>query len=163
MKTQTKKYSSQMVKQLMENNRWNFWRKDWSKRIIVQWDNPQKQPLLKFRQGIIKILGKEFIYERAISSDKTQYMVTPKGLVKYKPETATKITFEDHGQDFLEWTIDKNGQILTCAPFQGSIWCRYMVTTKRFKVGGFVSIQKPDQALTIKYAIEKVEKVNVNN
>jgi hypothetical protein len=32
------------------------------------------------------------------------------------------LTFEDHGQDFLEWDIDENGKVVECRPFQGWVW-----------------------------------------
>lgn len=31
------------------------------------------------------------------------------------------LKFEDHGQDFLEWDIDRNGVVIDCRPFQ-SVW-----------------------------------------
>ena len=33
-----------------------------------------------------------------------------------------KIHFEDRGQDFLVWTLDKNGYVKKSEPFQQSIW-----------------------------------------
>ncbi len=70
------------VQELMDNNRWNFWKKDWSLRIIVEWDG--KIPLVSFRDQIIEKLGKDFIFERALNSDDTEYTVTKKGLVASK-------------------------------------------------------------------------------
>ena len=39
--------------------------------------------------------------------------------------TVITVTFEDHGQDFLEWDIC-NGVVVDCRPFQVSVWvnCR---------------------------------------
>jgi len=34
-----------------------------------------------------------------------------------------KIRFEDNGQDFLEWEVDDDGQVIGCEPFQASVWC----------------------------------------
>ena len=39
-----------------------------------------------------------------------------------KEETKYIIHFEDHGQDFLEWNIDKDGYVLDSKPFQRNIW-----------------------------------------
>lgn len=33
-----------------------------------------------------------------------------------------KITFEDAGQDFLWWIINKNNHVIDCGPFQKHIW-----------------------------------------
>lgn len=33
-----------------------------------------------------------------------------------------KIYFEDKGQDFLSWTLDKKGFVIDSEPFQRSIW-----------------------------------------
>lgn len=76
----------------------------------------------------------------------------------------TKITFEDHGQDFLTWTIDKRGIIIDCQPFQFSIWKKWIVINSDFKVGGFVEIKKgffgdKIETMTIKYPIQKIEKL----
>ena len=35
--------------------------------------------------------------------------------------TAVTVTFEDHGQDFLEWDI-QDGKVIACRPFQAGIW-----------------------------------------
>jgi hypothetical protein len=35
--------------------------------------------------------------------------------------------FEDHGQDFLWWTITEHGDVVGCGPFQSSIWEKCVV------------------------------------
>ena len=35
--------------------------------------------------------------------------------------TVTKITFEDHGQDFSEWYV-RDGIVIDCQPYQGRFW-----------------------------------------
>lgn len=32
------------------------------------------------------------------------------------------IYFEDKGQDFLEWDLDKDGQVIGCRPGQSWVW-----------------------------------------
>ena len=32
------------------------------------------------------------------------------------------ITFQDHGQDFLEWDLDDAGVVVACRPFQANMW-----------------------------------------
>ncbi|QRE00437.1 hypothetical protein [Burkholderia phage BCSR52] len=34
----------------------------------------------------------------------------------------TTIQFEDRGQDFLSWTLDENGVVIECKPFQAWLW-----------------------------------------
>lgn len=73
------------------------------------------------------------------------------------------ITFQDHGQDFLKWTITPTNRIEDCQPFQGSIWCNKYITNDELFVGGFVTIlttDHPSGILTIKYPIESIETVD---
>lgn len=37
-------------------------------------------------------------------------------------ERIKTIIFEDCGQDFLAWDVDKDGVVVACRPFQGSFW-----------------------------------------
>lgn len=53
------------------------------------------------------------------------------------------IHFEDHGQDFLEWDIDADGNVLACRPFQGSLWCRCLVLNPDLANGDYVQIRNP--------------------
>lgn len=70
------------------------------------------------------------------------------------------VTFEDNGQDFLEWDIE-NGVVTGCRPFQGSVWGGARVSNKTFKVGGFVRVTiKGGTTLTVKYPLTSV--VNTN-
>lgn len=52
-----------------------------------------------------------------------------------------KIDFEDHGQDFLSWWIDKRGEVIHCEPFQSSVWNGTMVMTNSIKVGKQIVFQ----------------------
>ena len=71
-----------------------------------------------------------------------------------------KIIFEDHGQDFLEFTVQNStGRIIDCKPFQFSIWSKYKVTnTKTLFKGGQVELSHliDGTTLTIKYTIEEI-------
>ncbi len=78
----TKAYSSEMVRQLLENTRWRFWSKDWTKSIVVQWDAKKGIILDNFKQDIIKIVGKNFKYERSLSIKNTEFIATKTGLTK---------------------------------------------------------------------------------
>lgn len=46
-----------------------------------------------------------------------------------------KIYFEDKGQDFLEWTLDKKGFVTKCEPFQDRIWKGTKVILVSVKIG----------------------------
>jgi hypothetical protein len=76
-----------------------------------------------------------------------------------------KITFEDHGQDFLTWTIDTElEQVVACEPFQASLWVGRKCTQRAFEVGGHVWLYNttreayPDAPdVKIKYPIAQIE------
>lgn len=71
-----------------------------------------------------------------------------------------KIHFEDHGQDFLEWTLDEEGFVIDCTPAQGSFWCMSGVNDhENLKVGDHVTIinERWDDELTINYPIERIQ------
>lgn len=71
----------------------------------------------------------------------------------------TKITFEDQGQDFLTWTINDDGDIIACEPFQFSIWSKWTVSNHTFRIGGHVHLFQGEELLTIKYPIANIETV----
>lgn len=51
------------------------------------------------------------------------------------------IRFEDHGQDFLEWLIEKTGLVVYCSPFQADVWCGAMVQhPESLKKGSIVRV-----------------------
>lgn len=78
--------------------------------------------------------------------------------MKKPSHSHTKITFQDQGQDFLEWTIDLKGKIIKCTPFQFGIWRKFKVMNETFEVNGFVTVKASyNETITIKYPIEKVE------
>ncbi len=87
MRTNAKKYSSETVKVLLENNRWNFWSKDWEKSIIVEWTNGTT--LKNFREDILKEVGPDFHYELFLGDEPTQFFTTKTGLKKIEVCTKT--------------------------------------------------------------------------
>ena len=66
------------------------------------------------------------------------------------------IHFEDHGQDFLRWTVSSGGDVVACEPFQSSIWCKAEIINRAdLQVGvqpvyKFPGVERP---LTLKYKI----------
>jgi hypothetical protein len=68
------------------------------------------------------------------------------------------IHFQDHGQDFLEWNIEK-GKVVGCRPFQASIWCGSKVHNRSLKVGDQVRITPPAlrERMVLRYPIERID------
>ncbi|MEK6882868.1 MAG: hypothetical protein AABY22_24810 [Nanoarchaeota archaeon] len=75
-----RKYSSKIIQELAENNKWNFWASDWSKRIIVKWESEHRPDIKKFSKDVIKLVGRNFKYERALNNEPVQYEATLEGL-----------------------------------------------------------------------------------
>jgi hypothetical protein len=70
---------------------------------------------------------------------------------------ATRVTFEDHGQDFSVWTIH-DGKVIECGPFQSDIWVGCKVLTTEFAVGEKVKVLTlHDEQMMLHYPIAKVE------
>lgn len=59
-------YSSTMVRDLMENDIYTFWSKDWKKKLIVQWDC--RVPLSQFSKKVQSKLGSGFGYELRVAA-----------------------------------------------------------------------------------------------
>lgn len=69
------------------------------------------------------------------------------------------ITFQDQGQDFLEWDI-KDRKVVECRPFQADLWVGSKVLTFPV-VGKQVEIQMPadrgGRRMWVKYPLVKVK------
>ncbi|MEM8550198.1 MAG: hypothetical protein AAGF10_05350, partial [Verrucomicrobiota bacterium] len=70
-----------------------------------------------------------------------------------------KITFEDHGQDFLWWVIDtKTGKIIDCGPFQAWVWCEQTVDqADSLKIGDRPLCKSGAGYRRLNYAITQIE------
>lgn len=89
-------------------------------------------------------------------SDTTRFVARP--LVPR--ELITTITFEDHGQDFLEWRVTHDGIVITCAPFQGFLWKKAKVlNVDQLTPGMHVRIRMPYES-GITQIVHLVEKVS---
>lgn len=78
------------------------------------------------------------------------------------PTGTTKIFhFEDNGQDFLHWYVDKNGKVLEAWPFQTSVWKDSIVGPHVMEVGeagdNMDYIFKDGSYNTLKHKIERIE------
>lgn len=68
------------------------------------------------------------------------------------------IQFEDHGQDFLKWTID-GSKVIDCQPFQFTVWGKCTVLTPESELipGAYVLVRIPaGKEMIVKYPIESV-------
>lgn len=74
-----KKYSSKLLQQLLTNEVFNFWKPDWSERIIIDW--PKNVNSKKFFPEVRKLIGEGFHYERSLNGT-VEYKATSKGLIK---------------------------------------------------------------------------------
>lgn len=67
------------------------------------------------------------------------------------------LTFQDHGQDFLTWQIEKD-RVVDCTPFQASTWVgSQILNPDELAVGKCVVIKckhKSSGTLEIKYPLE---------
>lgn len=72
------------------------------------------------------------------------------------------IEFQDHGQDFLEWDLDKNGKVVECRPFQGWMWEDRVVLNERLRKGSHVQVtgKYDGDELVIKYPLIRVTRVS---
>ncbi len=82
--------------------------------------------------------------------------------IQIKRLTKYKITFEDEGQDFLEWFIDKDGFVLDSKPFQRSVWAGKHTVPDFVQVGDLLPIfmeerKGKDCFSTVNYPIKKIE------
>lgn len=66
------------------------------------------------------------------------------------------VFFEDHGQDFLEWDIEK-GEVIACRPFQEWLWKGVKVHNRTIRPGDRLEITGPDGVRrTISHPVESV-------
>ena len=68
------------------------------------------------------------------------------------------IHFEDHGQDFLEWELDRTGKVINSTPFQPWNWInKQVINHDRLVIGGIVHIRDEfGEETTIKYPVEHI-------
>lgn len=76
----------------------------------------------------------------------------------------TRIHFQDKGQDFLYWDVDFLGVVVDCGPFQAFVWVGTVLDLPLPEVGGRPHFETKDgDYLTLNYAIEKIEEMEVAN
>jgi hypothetical protein len=75
-----------------------------------------------------------------------------------RDNTAITIRFVDHGQDFSEWDLDKDGFVIDSRPCQATQWCGNCVMNfGKLRAGGKVVIfTHTDGKLTMNYRIQSL-------
>lgn len=85
--------------------------------------------------------------------------------IKIKYLTKYKITFEDYGQDFLIWFLDKDGYVLDSQPLQRNIWAGKSTSPFFIQVGDLLPIFMEDKKgkdcfSYVNYPIKDIETLN---
>lgn len=72
-----------------------------------------------------------------------------------------QLTFEDHGQDFLRWIVDPDGNVLEAQPFQSDLWTQVQVVgIQAMKPGDTLSFVDPYGRLRwLKYRVAEIETI----
>lgn len=66
------------------------------------------------------------------------------------------VEIEDHGQDFLEWHLNKDGVVVDCKPFQAWIWVGNVVDLATVKQGFRLTMESGD---VLNYPTKKVKTI----
>lgn len=73
---------------------------------------------------------------------------------------AAIIEFEDKGQDFLFWELDRNGYVINSEPFQKEIWEGTWVDTLELEEGHCPIIRIPrlgDELRNLSYKVKSIK------
>lgn len=70
------------------------------------------------------------------------------------------VFFIDDGQDFMEWDINDEGEVVDCRPFQGDIWIGTKVHNKDIRPGDYLNITtRAGMRRALIHAVEKVQEL----
>ena len=67
------------------------------------------------------------------------------------------ITFEDMGQDFLEWDLDASNTVVTSRPLQHSVWAGLTVSKLRLGRKPTIEGKGLERPVCLKYRVIKIE------
>ena len=73
------------------------------------------------------------------------------------------VFFVDEGQDFLEWDINKEGEVIACRPFQSWLWVGVKVQNKDIKRGDLITYTKDGARHQLIHPVEKVKQLEGAN
>lgn len=70
------------------------------------------------------------------------------------------LEFEDRGQDFTRWSLDKENMVIDAQPFQSWVWNGCRVLNRSFRLGDQVRFLYPDGVTegTLRYRIVDVRR-----
>jgi len=76
------------------------------------------------------------------------------------------IHLEDHGQDFLRWDIDEQGNIIDSQPYQKEMWTQFRVTNIKVLVGRKLIVKykdgRNDMSYTLNYPVVDITAHKIN-
>lgn len=78
-------------------------------------------------------------------------------VLKMTASSSCVVHFEDHGQDFLRWTIT-DGKVVDCEPFQEWLWNGTTILSD-LEVGVCLRIKGPRSigVIELKYPVERID------
>ena len=94
--------------------------------------------------------------KRRITQDEIKEDILNMSVTEIAINTKYIIEFEDFGQDFLKWFIDKNGYVLDSQPFQRKIWAGYFTIPQNAEVGKKLAIWTGEEGY-VNYPIKSIE------
>lgn len=77
------------------------------------------------------------------------------------PAGSRTIRLEDRGQDFTYWTIDRDGVVVDCGPFQGWLWNGTRILNRNIRRGDILTILPKGAAepTTLLYPVVSIDRV----
>jgi predicted nucleotide-binding protein (sugar kinase/HSP70/actin superfamily) len=101
----------------------------------------------------------EFIDEMRDKQEERRMQISKMSQTEVMIDTKYIIEFEDFGQDFLKWYIDKEGIVLHSEPLQSWVWCGHFTIPQSAVVGEKLAIWNNGESY-VNYPIKSIEKVN---
>lgn len=69
------------------------------------------------------------------------------------------IELEDHGQDFIYWTIDSTNTVIDCRPFQGQFWIGTKIENTEIHPGDtlMITIRRSKEIKSLNYPVKTIK------
>lgn len=107
--------------------------------------------------GILTNMAKK---KQRITDEEIKQEILNMSQIEIEINTKYIIEFEDYGQDFVEWFIDKRGYILDSQPFQRWIWAGRFTIPENAKVGEKLAIWTGEESY-VNYPIKSIKVMEV--
>ncbi len=74
-----------------------------------------------------------------------------------------KLHFEDHGQDFLSWTVDDLGTIIEVEPYNSAWLGQRVLAPRTVRKGHLLNVRSKStgDVFAIVYPVERIQVLNV--